>query len=125
MLDEETVVSLNQEYVTRCTQVLDEVYLNLSEVFERQKETRKERYLKTLTLIDYLREIDVNSVEYIMNKSVLDMYLIDIHNIITSTEETAKPILTSESLVTYYFNEINESGNYHPFHSVLLERILP
>lgn len=106
------IENLNNDIITKCTNIGSEIYIKAKSSFANQKSRRSnEDYYKNLTVDDVLREIIPGKIQYIMNKQILNNYLSKITEIIKFYDDNANAI-NSSNLIDNYLEYIGDNKSH-------------
>ena len=110
----------NQNYATRVLMTTDSLNKELEEHFNRQKRERKEPIYEDLSYRDMLAEINQVSIQYIMTKKIINIYLSDIHNTLGNQYNLTKERLTDKTIFEEYYVQINTIEDMFEAHKELM-----
>lgn len=113
------VEDLNNTYAGKVLVSTDAIHEELESHFLRQKEQRKEKIYETLRFQEMLREIDNTKISYIMTKTILDMYLSELHGRIATIYGTSLSTLKNDTLLDFYYNNISTIDDIYECHKEL------
>ena len=92
--------------------------------FERQIKVRSGRVYKDLKPEDVLSHITPTTIQYIMTKEIMNIFLQDLHSAISSNyPTTTKPPLTSQSIFLYYYSWLTGLNDIFDSHKEILGQI--
>ena len=80
------IQDLSADFSKRVVTVVDPLYKEWEHVFQTQKDRREEnRVYKKLRKEDVLRQINESTIQYIMTKRIMNMFLKEVHQKVVST----------------------------------------
>lgn len=106
-------------FINNYKDVTNEIYLDLYNKFMNQKGRRNYKF----DFIDYIRNIS-DKLQYIMTKSLIDMYLKKVDEFIVDMfGQKYSKLMMREDLFNIYINSINDIDGFYKYHLELLETI--
>lgn len=115
---------LIKEFSCNVKDITHPIHKTWKKHFERQLKARSGRVYKGLKPEDVLSQITPTTIQYIMTKEIMDVFLQSLHNYISSTYPTSvKPALTSQSIFSYYYSWITGLNNMFDAHKSILALI--
>lgn len=108
----EKIKNLNNDIITQCKNIENDIYIDAKTSFDNQKSRRtNEDYYKKLNVEDVLKEITLDKIHYIMNKQILNKYLLKITDIIKYYDNNAG-IIESDNLINKYLEYIQDNKSH-------------
>lgn len=110
-----------------CSNVKDvthPIYITWKKHFDRQLSKRSGRAYKDLIPGDVLTHITATTIQYILTKDIMNIFLRDLHAYVaTNYPSITKPVLTSQSIFQYYYSWMTGLTDIFDAHMEILNQI--
>lgn len=121
---ENIINNVNSYYNVNVHDPNNSLYTELEQSFNRQKKSRSNLY-KGLNYSDVLSNINNHCIQYIMTKTIANMYYEEIHNRILAIDQRESGVaLTYGDVESLYLHNLYHDSDFYPFHINLIQQII-
>lgn len=115
---------LTSVFACNVKDITNSLHTNWKKHFERQIKARSGRVYNDLKPEDVLTLITPTTIQYIMTKDIMNIFLQNLHSFISSNYPMiAKPALTSQSIFSFYYSWLTGLNDMFDAHKLLLAQI--
>lgn len=118
------ISSLANTFAYNVKDITNPLHMAWKKHFERQIKARSGRVYNDLKPEDVLTLITPTTIQYIMTKDIMNIFLQNIHAFVLSNfPRVAKPALTSQNIFSFYYSWLTDLDDMFDAHKSLLTQI--